>query len=175
MPSAKRFLPTAIGLAYEELADFPRECVRPRRSDKRTIVSGYFDLLYYEHREQLAVTYAVLSSLLVLVAVLFLMLQDHVVATALVLALIGVANAILGHLRAKRFADYRHRIERELRPLGVGVEHRQLTDNVVESTEWGALHDYPVSGLGIVKPVNADTLAVWGDRVFALADDKVYQ
>jgi hypothetical protein len=175
MPSAKRFLPTGIGLSYEEISDFPGECIRPHKNDKQTILSGYFDLLYYEYREQLAVRYAAMSGMLVLAAVLFVALQEHVVATAVVLAFIGIANAIQGHRKSKRFSTCRHTVERELRRLGIGIEHEQLTDNIVESTEWGTLHEYPVSGLGVVRPVNAEKLTVWGDRVFALADDKVYR
>jgi len=173
MPRTKYFLPTGIG-SYEEISDFPPECIRPQRSDKLTILSGYFDLLYYEYRQQLAIRYAAMSAILVLVAVLFIVLQDHVMATAAVLALAGIANAVQGQRESNRFSKYCRTLERELRHLGVGIERDQLTDNTIESTEWGTLHQYPVSGLGIVRPVNTEKLTVWGDRVFALANDKVY-
>lgn len=175
MSDAKRFLPDGTGLTYEEIVDFPSECIRPEKGNKRTILSGYFDLLYYEHRQQLAIRYAAMSAMLVVVAVLFVVLHEHALATAIVVALVGIANAILGHRQSTRFSNYRNTLERELRRLGVGIRHEQLTESTVDSTEWGKLHPYPVSGLGIVRPVSAKDCAVWGDRVYALANDKVYR
>src|SRR5258708_22830673 len=127
MSDAKRFLLDGTGLTYEEIVDFPSECIRTEKGNKRTILSGYFDLLYYEHRQQLAIRYAAMSAILVVVAVLFVVLHEHALATAIVVALVGIANAILSHRQNARFSNYLNTLERELRRLAVCFPHQRPT------------------------------------------------
>ena len=176
MQQTKRHLTTSNGLDYEELTEFRSEWIRPQKDAKQKILSGYFDLLYYEHNAKLATQAGVMGLIVVSVAIIFVVFHEHAVATTVVLAVLGIGGFISQQSKYQRFSEYRHKIERELRHLGVGIDDELLREGTGERTELGKLCDYPVSGLGIVCPVHAEKLTVVGrPPVYALANDNVYR
>lgn len=177
---APRFLPDGSGFTFEEIREFPECCIHLAKENKNQILSGYFDLLYYEYRERAALGNVTVSAMIVLVAILFVVFHEHALATAIVLSLLGIGSAIVQSLESQQFAKYRESIQGELKSLGVGIRHEQLHTLISfsrgdSSGRWGKIHSYPISGLGVVRPVNFESHAIWGDHVFALSNDNVYR
>jgi hypothetical protein len=170
--SSRRFLRAPTG-DYEELGDFPNGCIQPQKAKKHEIFAGYFDLLAYEHAERCATHRSVASLLVILVCVIFLLYPTP--TTALVVSLVAIVSAINCEKERKRIAAYRIAVERQLRGLGICTPEAQLPDELGERSDLGQVHQYPTCGLGVVWPVRAKDQMKWGDRVFALFDDKVYK
>lgn len=166
---------TSIGELGEELIRFPPNYIQPTRARKRTIQTGYLDLLYFEYREDRAYWFGQIGILCVVLSVVMWMSRNYLAIALAVITGLGLITWYINQKKYRQFSRYRKRIQDELRSLGVGISHQQLNDSTLGNTGWGQLTGYATSDLGVVKPVSTKGFVDPLQNLFDIFNDGIYR